>query len=244
MGAPEGDAQEPAAVAPEGDAGPEAERLRAFFYRRRGEAVPGFPGRPDPERIVFPALSENRYTEKAIPFGLKETLPNPAPHRFRRCRGEGSVRIALLALLLCLPAAATAGERIQVSGPAGTSAFDLPNGRFTLSWIHSVERTEWRETFAVDSGGRISLVVSEFESAGAGLPGMPNAGEVVRLEDGKMRLTGSGLSVQVLRVRLSDLSHHSLHTEDRVIDLNAMFGEGIVTIRAISSKRRRHDENS
>jgi len=143
-----------------------------------------------------------------------------------------------------MPAIAQAGGRILVSGPAGRQAFDLPENRFELSWTHSVERTEWRETFSVDPSGAISLVSSEFESAGAGLPGMPNAGEVVRLAEGKMRLTGSRLVVGDLRVQLSDLSRHYLHAEGRVIDLNALFGEGIITIRVETSQRREHDEKS
>jgi len=130
-----------------------------------------------------------------------------------------------------------------VAGPAGRQSFDLPDNRFQLSWIHSVERTEWRETFSVASG-EISLVASEFESGGAGFPGLPNGGEVVRLADGKMRLTGSRLSVRDLRVQLSDLSRHYLRTEDRVIDLNAVFGEGAITIRVENPNRRKYDEKS
>jgi len=158
--------------------------------------------------------------------------------------GENLGRVALLALLLFLPSAAQAGERILVSGPAGRQSLDLPKSRFQLFWIHSVERTEWRETFSVDPSGAISLVASEFESGGAGLPGMPNAGEVVRLADGKMRLTGSGFAVRDLQVHLSDISRHYLRAEDRVIDLNAVFGEGIITIRAEIPTRRGYDENS
>lgn len=174
----------------------------------------------------------------------QETLPIAGGIPFLRGLDGKGARIALLALLLFLPAGAQAGGRILVSGPAGRQSLDLQNSRFELFWVHSVERTEWRETFFVDSSGAISLVASEFESAGAGLPGMPNGGEVVRLADGKMRLTGSRLAVRDLRVQLSDLSHHFLRTDDRVIDLNAVFGEGIITIRVQLPQRRDHDENS
>ncbi len=105
-----------------------------------------------------------------------------------------------------------------------------------------MERTEWSETFSVDPSGTISLAASEFESAGAGLPGIPNGGEVVRLADGKMRLTGSRLAVENLQVQLSNISRHYLHAGNRVIDLNAVFGEGVITIRAEKPQRGGTDE--
>jgi len=141
-----------------------------------------------------------------------------------------------------MPAAGEAGGRILVSGPLGSQAVDLPDNIFVLSWIHSVERTPWRETFAVAPSGEITLTVSEFESAGAGLPGMPNGKETVRLAGRTMRLTGSGLAVWDLQVQSSDLSHHRLRAGNRVFDLNAVFGEGIITIRAVPPQRRKQDE--
>jgi hypothetical protein len=153
---------------------------------------------------------------------------------------------AILAIAACgvlFPASVGyhAGERIVISGPASQKIFVLPGKTFDLSWIHSVELTEWRETFAIDPSGRISLAASEFASAGAGLPGMPNGGEIVRLADGKMRLTGSRLVLDDLEVYLSDLSHHYLRTEDRLVDLNAIFGEGTISIRAEKKERGGND---
>jgi hypothetical protein len=160
-------------------------------------------------------------------------------------RGLGTA-FAILAIAACgilFPASegCRAGERIIISGPSSQKVFVLPGKTFDLSWIHSVELTEWRETFAIDPSGRISLAASEFASAGAGLPGMPNGGEIVRLTDGKMRLTGSRLVLDDLEVHLSDLSHHYLRTEDRLIDLNAIFGEGTISIRAEKKERGEND---
>ena len=134
-----------------------------------------------------------------------------------------------------------AGERLVISGPASQRVFILPGKTFDLSWIHSVELTEWRETFAIDPSGRIALAASEFASAGAGLPGMPNGGEIVRLANGKMRLTRSRLVLDDLEVHLSDLSHHYLGMEDRLIDLNAIFGEGTISIRAEKTEKGGND---
>ncbi len=140
-------------------------------------------------------------------------------------------------LVALLAGICPAGERILISGRTGQRVFVLSGNTFDLSWIHSVERTEWRETYSVGPSGTISLAVSEFESAGAGLPGMPNGPEVVRLEGGKMRLSGSRLFLRDLHVQLSDLSHHYLRTGSRVVDLNAVFGEGIITIQAEKTQK-------
>lgn len=55
----------------------------------------------------------------------------------------------------------------------------LAAGGFTLSWTHSVERTEWRETWSVTPAG---LVLDEARVRGSGAGMEP--GEGAQLEDG------------------------------------------------------------
>lgn len=124
------------------------------------------------------------------------------------------------------------GVTLRIDGASKTVRFPLPGDVFGLSWTHSVERTEWRETYTVGPGGEIFLTASTFESAGAGLPDRLGDGETFRLEDGRMRIEGRHVPVGDLRVRLSDVSPHFLHAGGRTIDMNSMFGEGVVTIRA------------
>ena len=173
-----------------------------------------------------------------------ETGTGHSPFRVSfRALGTALAILSIAACGILFPASGEclAGERIVISGPASQRVFVLPGKTFDLSWIHSVELTEWRETFAIDPSGRIALAASEFASAGAGLPGMPNGVEIVRLADGKMRLTGSRLVLDDLEVHLSDLSHHYLRTEDRLIDLNAIFGEGTISIRAGKTEKGGND---
>ena len=101
--------------------------------------------------------------------------------------------------------------------------------RFELSWVHSVERTPWRETYRLKDA-EIVLVASEFSSAGAGLPDSLRPGETFRSGGGKMRIEHRRLAIRDLRIRLSDLSHHLLHIGRRTIDLNAIFGETAVSL--------------
>ena len=130
------------------------------------------------------------------------------------------------------------GFTLRIDGAAKSVRFPLPCNVFDLSWRHSVERTEWRETYTVGPGGEILLTASSFESAGAGLPDRLADGEVFRLKDGTMRIEGRHLPVGNLRVRLSDVSHHVIHVGERAVDLNSIFGEGVVTIRVEQEKPR------
>jgi hypothetical protein len=130
-----------------------------------------------------------------------------------------------------LPASAR-GWDLSVAGGGASLRFPLPAGTFELSWIHSVERTEWRETYTVDRTGEIVLVASEFSSGGAGLPERVGEGETFSLKDGRMRIEGRNLRIGDLRIRLSGVSRHFLWVAGRRVDLNARFGEGVVTIHA------------
>jgi len=55
------------------------------------------------------------------------------------------------------PVAHAVGGGVRIDGEEGVRRLPLPDGTFELSWVHSVERTEWRETFRVDREGNILL---------------------------------------------------------------------------------------
>lgn len=129
-------------------------------------------------------------------------------------------------------AAFAGGFALRVDGESGCIRLPLPDGGFDLSWMHSVERTRWRETYSVGPGGEIVLTASAFASAGAGLPDRIGDGERFVASGGEMRIVGRRVPVGVLRIRLSGVSRHILAAGGRTIDLNARFGEGVVTIRA------------
>jgi len=126
--------------------------------------------------------------------------------------------------------AGVSGWELRVDGGVAPLRFTLPDGAFELSWIHSVERTEWRETYAVDRNGDIVLVASEFASGGAGLPDSVGEGETFLRKDGRMRIEGRNVRIGVLKIRLSDVSRHVLRASGRRVDLNAEFGEGVITL--------------
>jgi hypothetical protein len=124
------------------------------------------------------------------------------------------------------------GWDLVVEGCRGARRFPLPAGTFALSWTHSVERTEWRESYCVDREGEIVLVASEFSSGGAGLPDAVGEGETFVQKDGRMRIGRRHVLIGELKVRLSGISHHFLWVGGERLDLNEAFGEGVVAIHA------------
>jgi hypothetical protein len=50
----------------------------------------------------------------------------------------------------------------------------LPGTQATLAWTHSVERTEWRETYIAEPG-RLRLIEARVQSSGAGMDPGPGA---------------------------------------------------------------------
>ena len=60
-----------------------------------------------------------------------------------------------------------------------TTTLTLASASFDLNWRHSVEKTEWRETWIVD-GGRLHLTEAAVKGSGAGM----DPGDGARLIDG------------------------------------------------------------
>lgn len=61
----------------------------------------------------------------------------------------------------------------------GATALSLASGGFDLSWRHSVEKTEWRESWRVEDGA-LRLTEAAVKGSGAGMDPGPGA----RLEAG------------------------------------------------------------
>lgn len=62
---------------------------------------------------------------------------------------------------------------------AGTSATRLAASLLTLAWTHSIEKVEWRETWAATPAG-LELTEARIKGSGAGM----EPGEGARLVDG------------------------------------------------------------
>ncbi len=56
----------------------------------------------------------------------------------------------------------------------GARHVSLPTDRFTLAWMHSVEKTGWQEDYAI-SGSGLKLTEARIQSTGAGMEPPPDA---------------------------------------------------------------------
>ena len=71
--------------------------------------------------------------------------------------------------------------------------------RFTLRWMHSVEKEDWEEWFEVTDDGAIEITGTRFKTFGAGVPA--SAGKETHLEDGWVVMTGIDRVVDPLAVQ-------------------------------------------
>ncbi|PWV95379.1 uncharacterized protein DUF1850 [Hoeflea marina] len=95
---------------------------------------------------------------------------------------------------------------------------------FTLSWTHSVEKTEWRESWAIE-GDRLALTEASVKGSGAGMD--PGEGAVLR--DGWWVWTPRLAPVESLSLAQSGATVSAWHLchDGACTDLGALAGDGI-----------------
>lgn len=122
------------------------------------------------------------------------------------------VRIALACSVAALMAATFAyplpwlmvrdSHGLRYAFPGGEGA------RFTLRWMHSVEKEDWEEWFEVTANGAIELTGTRFKTFGAGVPSA--AGKVTTLDDGWVVMTGIHRVVDPLAVQAAAAEHYRM----------------------------------
>ena len=80
--------------------------------------------------------------------------------------------------------------------------------RFTLRWMHSVEKEDWEEWFEVTQNGAIELTGTRFKTFGAGVPAA--AGKTTTLDDGWVVMTGIQRVVDPLAVQAAVAEHYRM----------------------------------
>ncbi|ERJ19123.1 hypothetical protein SSPSH_001962 [Salinisphaera shabanensis E1L3A] len=81
------------------------------------------------------------------------------------------------------------------------------DSRFSLAWMHSVEKENWVETFRIDDGS-IVLVSTRFKTFGAGVP--ERAGHQTRLENGWVVMDAIERVVDPLAVQAASAEHYRM----------------------------------
>ena len=103
--------------------------------------------------------------------------------------------------------------------------------RFTVTWEHSVEHFQWRETYQITPTGRLRLLSSSTQGYGAGTPDRQQEGAGFRMEQGWLINEPVGLELEALPISLSRLAPHWLESGDLRLSLLDIAGEQAIVLR-------------
>jgi hypothetical protein len=103
--------------------------------------------------------------------------------------------------------------------------------RFTVTWEHSVEHFQWRETYQITPTGRLRLLTSSTQGYGAGTPDRQQEGAGFRMEQGWLVHEPVGLELEALPISLSHLAPHWLQSGDLRLSLLDVAGEQAIVLR-------------
>lgn len=125
------------------------------------------------------------------------------------------------------------GLEVRESGGVGRVMFVkrvAPGDTFTLSFIHSVEKSEVTDYFRIDDDYRIILYQTEFGSLNTGLPAVVSGGEVFERTDRGFRLSNLNRVLPEIQLWVHEDYGGSFAMDGRVVSLPALAGNGLLRI--------------
>jgi hypothetical protein len=139
------------------------------------------------------------------------------------------------AALLVLAAGFIPLHGLEVRASGGTGRVVLlkrvaPGDTFTISFIHSVEKSEVTDYFRIDDDHRIILYQSEFSSLNTGLPAVVSEGEVFERTDRGFRLSNLNRVLPEIQLWVHEDYGGSLSVDGKVVSLPALAGNGLLRI--------------
>ncbi len=138
---------------------------------------------------------------------------------FKWHHGYFILLVLLIISLFSEPCLAIRGEgRLIASAP------DIPGTKFSIEFIHSVQKTPVRENLVVEEQG-FRLKSTEYQSFGVGLPFLEEEGEF-RMEDGKFVMDHMDRRFECLSLRTGVGTQLRIFLGDREYALYEMFPPG------------------
>ena len=125
------------------------------------------------------------------------------------------------------------GLEVRESGGAGRIVWlqrVSPGDTFTLSFVHSVEKSEVTDYFRIDDGYRIILYQTEFGSLNTGLPAVVSEGERFERTDRGFRLSNLRRDLPQILLQVSEAYGGTLTMRGKEVSLPALAGDGPVAI--------------
>ena len=111
--------------------------------------------------------------------------------------------------------------------PGGAGAIRESASQFSVEFVHSVNNSPVRETFAVNRDGGIVPVEARFYSFGAGTPSGPEAGAGLSRDGDALVLSGfaeAGTGRRELNYIVGTVSDHLLYINNETVSLRNLCG--------------------
>lgn len=139
------------------------------------------------------------------------------------------------AALLVLAAGFIPLHGLEVRASGGTGRVVLlkrvaPGDTFTLSFVHSVEKSEVTDYFRIDDDYRIILYQTEFSSLNTGLPAVVSEGEVFERTDRGFRLSNLNRVLPEIQLWVHEDYGGSLAMDGKIVSFPALAGNGLLRI--------------
>lgn len=140
-----------------------------------------------------------------------------------------------VAALLALVAGFIPLHGLEVRESGGTGRIVLikrvaPGDTFSLSFIHSVEKSEVTDYFRIDDDHRIILYQTEFGSLNTGLPAVVSKGEIFERTDRGFRLSNLDRVLPEIQLWVHRDYGGTLAIGGAVVSLPALAGDGLLRI--------------
>lgn len=122
---------------------------------------------------------------------------------------------------------------VRQSGGVGRVVFltrVAPGDTFTLSFVHSVEKSEVTDYFRIDDDYRIILYQTEFGSLNTGLPAVVSEGEIFERTDRGFRLSNLSRVLPEIQLWVHRDYGGTLAISGTVVSLATLAGNGLLRI--------------
>ena len=146
-----------------------------------------------------------------------------------------SCGLLILAVLLTAAAGFVPLHALEVTAAGGACRVVLlqrvsPGDTFTLSFVHSVEKSPVTDYFRIDDEHRIILYQTEFRSLNTGLPAVVSEGEVFERTERGFRLSNLNRVMPEILLQVSAAYGGSLSLGGKDIFLPSLAGNGLLRI--------------
>lgn len=110
------------------------------------------------------------------------------------------------------------------------STFVGKHERFSLSFVHSVERSPVQDFFLIDEAYRLTLVETLFQSSNAGLPYAPSGEERFQRTPEGFRLTNMHRVLPAIELWVHEAYDNTLRIAGREVRLPSLAGNALLRL--------------